>query len=201
MNPCPSRPVSSLAEVWRATVWNEDAAMIDLPIGKQTFDFDCGAKALQLVLTYYGMDVREDELMKQLGTGKDGTPAKNMIAVAREKWGRVFAEVGVSLETLKEYVDRHIPVIVLVQAWADKYMTLADWREDTHDGHYAIAIGHQDGILVFEDPWSYRRTWLTDEEFLARWHHVEPRTGERLEHFAMVLLGNPPAQKEVEHMD
>jgi predicted double-glycine peptidase len=40
--------------------------MIDLPGGRQTFDFDCGAKALQLVMAYYGLDVREDELMEEL---------------------------------------------------------------------------------------------------------------------------------------
>jgi predicted double-glycine peptidase len=34
--------------------------MIELPSGRQTFDFDCGAKALQLVMAYYGVDVREE---------------------------------------------------------------------------------------------------------------------------------------------
>lgn len=40
--------------------------IIDLPGGRQTFDFDCGAKALQLVMAYYGVDVREDVLLGEL---------------------------------------------------------------------------------------------------------------------------------------
>ena len=50
--------------------------MIDLHIGRQTYDFDCGAKALQTVMAYYGVDVREDELMETLGTGTQGTETR-----------------------------------------------------------------------------------------------------------------------------
>ena len=57
--------------------------MIDLHIGRQTFDYDCGAKALQTVMAYYGVEVREDELMKALGTGREGTPVSAMVAVAQ----------------------------------------------------------------------------------------------------------------------
>ena len=92
--------------------------VIDLPIGRQTFDFDCGAKALQLVMAYYGIDIREDELMKELKTDRDGTPVKNMISVAEGKGFQVVAKCGVSLETVKQYVGENHPVIVLVQAWA-----------------------------------------------------------------------------------
>jgi len=80
-------------------------------------------------------------------------------------------------------------------------MTLEDWKADYDDGHYAIVIGHNGNIIIFEDPSSVRRTWLTEEEFLARWHDVDPRTKRKLEHFAMVLTGKEPVRKEVEHMD
>ena len=46
--------------------------MINLPIARQTFDFDCGVKALQVVMAYYGIDIREDELMKELGATRTG---------------------------------------------------------------------------------------------------------------------------------
>jgi len=175
--------------------------MIDLPIGRQTFDFDCGAKALQLVMAYYGVDIREDELIKELKIDRHGVPVKNMVAVAEQHGFKVAAGNGVSLETVKGYVDQDRPVIVLVQAWAERYMTLEDWRQDYENGHYVIVIGHQDGIIVFEDPASFRRTWLTEEEFLARWHDLDPRTNEKHERFAMALFGKPPAKKVIEHMD
>lgn len=175
--------------------------MIDLPIGRQTFDFDCGAKALQLVMAYYGVDIREDELIKRLKTNKYGTSIKNMISVAKKEGFKVFAKSGVSLATLKQYLDKKQPVIVLVQAWAERYMTLEDWKEDITDGHYVIVIGYNDNIIVFEDPASFRRTWMTEEEFMVRWHDVNPRTKEKYEQFAMVLFGKQPARKLLEHMD
>lgn len=175
--------------------------MIDLPGGRQTFDFDCGAKALQLVMAYYGVDVREDELLQELEIDRYGVPVKNLVSAAERRGFQVAAQCGVPLETLKQYVDENQPVIVLVQAWAERYMTIEDWKRDDDDGHYVVVIGHSGYIIVFEDPASFRRTWMTEEEFVARWHDVDPRTGERLDHFAMVLLGKAPAKTVLEHMD
>ena len=98
-------------------------------------------------------------------------------------------------------MDEDHPVIVLVQAWAGRYTTLKDWREDNEDGHYAIVVGYNGYAIVFEDPASLRKTWMTEEEFNSRWHDVDPRTKERLDHFAMVLLGRQLARKALEHMD
>ncbi|MEW6142659.1 MAG: cysteine peptidase family C39 domain-containing protein [Chloroflexota bacterium] len=175
--------------------------MIALPIGRQAFDFDCGAKALQVVFRYYGIDVREDTMVKELGSDKNGTSVKNMVAMA-EKYGfHVVTRCGTSLRTAKHYIDDGYPVIVLLQAWAERPMTLKDWREDDDDGHYAILIGYRNNIFVFEDPSSIRRTWLRKSEFLARWHDVDPRTGERYDRFSIVLKGKQPAQSKIEHMD
>ena len=177
--------------------------IIDLPSGGQTFNFDCGAKALQLVMAYYGLDILEGELMTELKTSSKGTPIKNMISLAEKHGFEVIAQTGVLLETVKDYVNKSIPVIVLVQAWAERYMTLEDWKNDNDDGHYVIVIGYNGSIIVFEDPSSFRKTWLTEEEFAARWHDIDPQTNQRLEHFAMVLLGKEPVpqHKLLEHMD
>jgi predicted double-glycine peptidase len=177
--------------------------IIDLPSGRQTFDFDCGAKALQLVMAYYGLDVSGGELFTELKCSSQGTPVNNMIAYAEKKGFQVIAQTGVELSTVKEYLNNSIPVIVLVQAWADRFMTYEDWKNDEDDGHYVIVIGYYDSIVIFEDPASFRKTWLTEEEFLIRWHDIDPESKTRLEHFAMVLLGKDPApqHKLMEHMD
>lgn len=177
--------------------------MIELPVGRQTFDFDCGAKALQIVMAHYGIDIAEGELMEELRCDADGTPVQNMIAVAEAKGFEVSAQCGFSLEEVKQFVDAKHPVIVLVQAWAERYMTLEDWKEDNDDGHYVIVIAHHGGVIVFEDPSSFHRTWLTEGEFVARWHDVDPRTQQKLDHFCLVLLGKEPVppQKSFEHMD
>jgi len=177
-----------------------DQRIIDLHIGRQVFDFDCGAQALQIVLAYYGVEIRGDQLMEALGTGPEGTSVANMIAFCKSRGFEVHAGPGWTLGKVKRYVDARHPVIVLLQAWADRYMTLEDWRRDYDDGHYAVVIGHAKSVLLFEDPASFRRTWLRESEFLSRWHDLDPHTNEKLERFGMVLLGKEPVDRTMEYM-
>lgn len=175
--------------------------MINLHITRQTFDFDCGAKALQTVMAYYGVEIRQDELMKELGTGRDGTRVDKMISVSESKGFRVEAKEHWSIGEVKCYIDKRHPVIVLLQAWAERYMTLKDWRANHDDGHYAVIIGYTKDVLVFEDPASFRRTWLRENEFLARWHDQDPERNRNYQRFGMVLLGKEPVPQTAEHMD
>jgi ABC-type bacteriocin/lantibiotic exporter with double-glycine peptidase domain len=120
-----------------------DQNIIDLHTGRQVFDFDCGAQALQVLLVYYGVEIRGDKLMKALGTGPEGgTPVASMIAFSKSKGFRVEAGPGWTLRKVKRFVDEGHPVIVLLQAWAERFMTIEDWRKDYEDGHYAIIIGY-----------------------------------------------------------
>lgn len=175
--------------------------LLNLHTGRQTFDFDCGAKALQLVMAYYGIDIRQDELMQELGTGADGTRVERMIAVASAKGFQVDAREHWTLKEVKQSLHAGHPVIVLLQAWADRYMTLKDWRNNYADGHYAVVIGYAKGVLLFEDPASFRRTWLRDYEFLARWHDLDPVRNHVYQQFGMTLLGKEPALGTAVHMD
>jgi len=175
--------------------------MINIPGGIQTFNYDCGAKALQLVMAYYGVEIREDRLLAELESDSNGTSIENMIRVAESKGFQVIAQRGLSLETIKRYIENGMPVIVLIQAWAERRMTLRDWRHDYDDGHYAIVVGYMDNIVVFEDPSSFRRVWLTEKEFVARWHDADPVSHQKFEQFAMILIGKTPSNVKMEHMD
>jgi len=191
----------ALAQTMQSLQESQRPSMIDLHGGRQTYDYDCGAQALLTVMHYYNVDIRGDELMTALGTSEEGTSPQAMIAVARRYGFEVKYGTQWSLNQVKQYVDAGTPVIVLLQAWADRYMTLDDWRRDWNDGHYAIVIGLNKDVLLFEDPASIRRTWLRDREFLARWHDMDEKTGEKYEHFGMVLLGKQPVQSHLEHME
>jgi predicted double-glycine peptidase len=103
--------------------------MINLHIGRQTFDFHCGAKALQTVMAYYGVYVREDDLLKELGTHHNGTSVVSMKSVAMSKGFQVKANDGWSLQDIKRSVDAGQLVIVLLQASAERYMGLEDQRK------------------------------------------------------------------------
>jgi len=174
--------------------------LIDLHYGRQAFDFDCGAMALQTVMAYYGVEVRLDELMDNLGTDEEGTSINSIIRTAQRYGFDVRARSGWTLKEIKEKIDGGIPVIVLLQAWAERPKTLKQWEQDYGDGHYAILIGHEKGVLLFEDPSSFRRTWLRDREFLARWHDRDEKTGEVFDHFGMMLLGKEPVLRTPQYM-
>ncbi|HEY3445099.1 MAG TPA: N-formylglutamate amidohydrolase [Myxococcales bacterium] len=168
---------------------------------RQTFDFDCGAKALQVLLAYYGVELREDQLLAELEADKkDGVLPESMVAVARSHGFEVGSGLDWTLEDIKRPVSEGHPVIVLLQAWADRHLSLEDWAANYDDGHYAIVTGYDKDVLLFEDPASFHRTWLEADEFLARWHDRHPRTGERLKHWALVLRGRSPVERVMEHM-
>lgn len=189
----------SLIQTLQSLQESQKVSMIDLHIGKQTYDYDCGAQALHTVMNYYGVDVDRDKLMEALETSEKGTSPQAMIAVAQSYGFEVKSGTHWSLNQVKQYVDSGTPVIVLLQAWADHYMTLDDWRRDWNDGHYAIIIGLNKDVLLFEDPATIRRTWLREREFLARWHDMDTKA-EKYDHFGMVLLGKQPAKLSLEHM-
>ncbi|MCK9230186.1 MAG: N-formylglutamate amidohydrolase [Syntrophales bacterium] len=192
----------SLVQTLRSIHESQKPTLIDLHGGRQTYDYDCGAQALQTVMHYYGTDIRGDALMEALETSeKEGTPPQALVSVAGRFGFEVKYGTHWSLNQVKDYVRMGTPVIVLLQAWADRYMTLDEWRREWDHGHYVIAIGLDKDVLLFEDPASIRRTWLREREFLARWHDADPRTGEKYEHFGMVLLGKQPSQRVLEHMD
>jgi len=174
--------------------------MIDLHYGRQAFDFDCGATALQTVMAYYGVEVRLDELMETLGTDEEGTDVYSIIRTAQRYGFNVHARSGWTLKELQKKIDEGIPVIVLLQAWAERPKTLREWEIDYEDGHYAIVIGHARGVLLFEDPSSFRRTWLREKEFLVRWHDRDAMTGEVFDHFGILLLGKEPVLRTPQYM-
>ncbi|HOP46319.1 MAG TPA: cysteine peptidase family C39 domain-containing protein [Desulfobacteraceae bacterium] len=175
--------------------------MLNMHSGRQTFEYDCGAKALQTVMAYYGIDIREDELIRELGTGKDGTRVDKMVSVAVNKGFSVQAKEYWSIKELKNRIHEGNPVIVLLQAWSDRYMTLKDWRNNYEDGHYAVVIGYSKGVLLFEDPASFHHTWLREYEFMARWHDIDLEHNRKYEQFGMVLLGMEPVERIPKHMD
>jgi predicted double-glycine peptidase len=178
-----------------------ESTLINLHNTRQTYDYDCGAKALQTVMAYYGVYIREDKLITELGSGKDGTRVDQMVAIAERSGFQVTTKEHMTTDELKNYIKNGVPVIVLVQAWAERYMTLKEWKEDYDDGHYAIVIGYLRKVFIFEDPSSFRRTWLREKEFVARWHDVDSESDHRYEQFGMILSGKEPSRRMLEHMD
>lgn len=116
---------------------------------RQTYFWGCGAKAMQAVLAYYGIDVHEEAIMKLAGTTKTGTPVKGLKKVVK-KYGLKCEAGKMTIEEVKNYIKKRIPVIILLQVWTIKENV--DWGKHWTDGHYAVVVGYNKKKMYFEDP-------------------------------------------------
>jgi hypothetical protein len=65
------------------------------------------------------------------------------------------------------------------------------------EGHWVVAIGYDNDDpdntkLIFEDPASFFRTWLSEGELIERWHDLNEGTakGQKLVGYGCTLLLN-----------
>ena len=173
--------------------------LLEVPLYRQGHNFTCGVSCVASVLRYagYDFDTREDRLLLELAaTPENGTNymkiAEYLNAVRLEGFPNtpVFAteivctdyalddhDLALSDRLLSQFraaLDDDTPVICVIQAWKDD----GDYTTRTEDdGHYVVLVGYMKDtqrdsyIYFFVDPstaGSY--TYLTEEEFILRWH-------------------------------
>jgi hypothetical protein len=154
---------------------NDPALLAGVPDVRQSTSFSCGASVLQAVLAYWGIEVREDVLMKACGTTeKDGTPPAAILRVARSYGLKAEMKEGCSLADLEAALARGVPAIVDIQAWAETSGPGFSWSSDWEDGHYVVVLGLDRERLYVEDPSLLGgRGVIPLPEFEARWHDYE----------------------------
>ncbi|USN45005.1 MAG: peptidase C39 family protein [Candidatus Woesearchaeota archaeon] len=161
---------------------------LDFPQLRQTYEWDCGAKSLQAVLTYYGIEVREELVIEYAGTNAtDGTSIVGMLKTLK-KFKLQYDAKSMSLKELREYIDKKIPVIVLLQAWGPEN---ADYANDFHNGHWVVVVGYDATNVYFEDPYSFERTFLSNDDLEERWHSKEE--DKVMENFGIAVFGKEKA--------
>ena len=171
--------------------------ILQIPEFRQTYGYDCGAKAAQSIHAYYGIDIREDKIIKLAGTNKNGTSIEGIVKVL--KMNKLKCDVSeMNIDDIKKYLDKKIPVIILLQAWTLKKKV--DWKENWDDGHYVVAIGYDSKKIYFDDPSSVLRTYLTYKELLNRWHDVIK--GKKYFNCGIAVYGKRPMYSyiKVKHM-
>lgn len=165
--------------------------ILNFPELRQVYNYDCGAIATQCILGYYGIELREDEIMKRLKTDPEEGSSWKRIMRMFNSYGLKAQHGAFTTEKLIEKINEHIPVLVVLQAYPDD-ITKVDWKKDYDDGHYVTAIGYNSTSIIFEDPSSIYRTYLPFDELDLRWHDIDPYTNEKLEHFGIAVSGKNP---------
>lgn len=144
----------------------EGSTVLDFPSVRQSNEYSCGASVVTTVLAYYGIDKNEKDVKTELKTNSEtGTTPKNIIKYFRDLDFKVDAGI-MSIDMIIDYINRKIPVVVLIQAWAENK---EDYDENLDNGHYVVVIGYTENKLFFEDPSIYHRGQLSFDEFKVRW--------------------------------
>jgi uncharacterized protein len=171
------------------------------PFKRQPFSYSCGASCLETVLTFFGYNVREGDIMKMAGTSrKEGTLVKGIIRVARKYKLKYKMRENMNIDDIKECIDNHTPCMLAIQAYrSNKKMKYAD---DWKDGHWVVPIGYDSRYIHFEDPACQYRTFLSYDELKERWHDTDAKD-KKLNQFGICFYGKPERFDEYEsvHME
>ncbi len=183
---------SILAPAFGKDSKSDQPDLIRVPMTRQSTDYTCGVAAVQSVFGYYGDEVREDVLAKQLqAEPKNGTKYENIVSIAKSKGYTVAVHKDMRFEALAKLLDQRKPVICLIQAWSEKPV---NYETDWEDGHYVVAIGYDKKNVYFMDPSTLGNyTFIPIAEFLKRWHDTD--TEVKLYNFGMVIEKAKPSFK------
>jgi predicted double-glycine peptidase len=142
------------------------------PIKRQPYSYSCGASCLETILTFFGYDVSEEEIMKIAGTTKkDGTLIKGIVKVAKKFKLKYKMRENMVIDDIKACVDKNTPCMLAIQAYRDN--SKIRWEDDWQDGHWVVPIGYDSRYIHFEDPASQYRTFLSYSELNKRWHDID----------------------------
>ena len=138
--------------------------MINIPYYEQKTDYTCGPACLKMVFEHLGQKTTKRELAAFMNTTSEaGTHTDEMPRAARAHGLSAFTKKGASVEDIKDFIRRGIPVIV-------------DYVEpEAEDRHFAVAIGFDDETLVLNDPWHGEGFRLQIGEFERRWADLRNR--------------------------
>lgn len=146
--------------------------LLNFPSVRQSNSDRCGIDAVQGVLQYYGEDYREDELILSLRNTKTfvadnrgSASVDNIVNLFKDK-GYKIDKREMNVNDLINYLDKDIPVIILIQAWGDT----SDYSDEWLHGHYVTAIGYTKNKILFSDPSSFNTTFARYDDLMDRWH-------------------------------
>jgi len=165
---------------------------------RQSANYSCGATALQAVLSYWGIDIEEGELMRLLNTNPDyGTDENDIVRVARQMGFVAEIRDNLTLEDLEKSIREKVPVIVDCQSWRGSAYSNQSWADDWYDGHYMVVIGIDESNVYLEDPYTLgSRGFIPRQEFLDRWHNPggsAPLYNEKQYHLGIFIRGDKPS--------
>jgi hypothetical protein len=168
---------------------------------RQSTEYSCGASALQAVLSYWGKDLDEEELMKLLHTTPEtGTYPEDIEQVARSLGFDAEVKENLTLDELEQATAKGNPVIVLGQAWRSRKESDIAVTEDWANGHYIVVLAVDQDYVYFEDPYvRMGKGFMPRRTFEDYWHTAmggDLEKAPKLIRLGIFIRGEKPAQPQ-----
>jgi len=167
---------------------------IQIPYHRQNTEYSCGDASLEMVLHYFGPDIKQETIVDVMRTTDQGTLSLDMVrgaqfSIISSSIGKTFPSASVNngypqrslgfgafwydsqqswLNQLKQIIANDFPVIVLMHFDAN----------DT-GGHFRVVVGYDDNKqqITMNDPWDrdgYPRIAVWSySKFLTCWNYTE----------------------------
>lgn len=151
-------------KIEQAAVKNENGEGLKLkPFEQKSYSY-CGPAALKILLSYFGKDFSEEQLIQlcdvasaEMPTRGSGTEHEGLLQAVKEVGGYVFFKESGTIEELSYFVkEEKLPVII---GWFDK-----------NDDHYSVVVNVTDKNIIIVDPAiNEPERWLDKEVFPRIW--------------------------------
>jgi predicted double-glycine peptidase len=159
---------------------------------RQATEYSCGACALQAVLSYWGKEVEEQELMRLMGTNDAvGTYPENMVRGIQALGFEAEARENLTLDEVKRVTDQGHPVIGLAQVWRSAKASPGSPLDEWDSGHYIVILGVDGENVYFQDPYvRMAKAFVPRQSFEEHWHQIMggKASGERPIHRCAVFV-------------
>ena len=170
---------------------------------RQVTEYSCGASALQSVLSYWGRDIDEEELMKLMYTSfEEGTYPEDMVRGAQALGFTAEARENLTIDDLRKFTAKGDPVIALGQFWRSASGSPKNVTEGWDSGHWVVVLGVDDDYVYFQDPFMrMSKAFVPRKAFEDHWHQVmggDLKKNPKLMHLGIFVRGEKPAERAVD---
>jgi predicted double-glycine peptidase len=169
---------------------------------RQVTEYSCGASALQSVLSYWGRDIDEQELMKLMYTSfEEGTYPEDMVRGAQALGFTAEARENLTVDDLRKFTEKGDPAIALGQFWRSASGSPKDVAEGWDSGHWVVVLGVDDDYVYFQDPFMrMSKAFVPRKGFEDHWHQVmggDLKKNKKLIHLGIFVRGEKPVDRVV----
>jgi predicted double-glycine peptidase len=174
---------------------------------RQATEYSCGASALQAVLSYWGRDVDEAELMKLMNTNpEEGTYPEDMVRGARSLGFEAEAKENLTLDEVEKFTASGDPMIALAQVWRSQRISTTSVEDDWDNGHWIVVLGVDKDYVYFEDPYvRMSKAFVPRKTFEEHWHQAmggDLTKNPKLMHLGILIRGKQrTAQPPLHHLN